>query len=51
MVSLAKGTYICFVDLEKANDRIPREKVWGVLREYSVDGRLLLAVNSLYSCS
>jgi len=38
-------------DLEKSYDRVPREKLWGVLREYGVDGRLLLAVKSLYSCS
>jgi len=46
-----KDVYICFVDLEKAYDRVPREKLWGVLREYGVDGRLLLAVKSLHSCS
>jgi len=28
-----------------------REKVWGVLPEYGVDGHLLLAVKSLYSYS
>ena len=32
-------------------NRVPREKLWGALREYDVDGRLLLAVKSLYSCS
>ena len=31
--------------------RVPREKLWEVLREYCVDCRLLLAVKSLYSCS
>ena len=30
---------------------VPREKLCGVLREYGVDGRLLLAIKSLYSCS
>ena len=48
----AKDVYNCFVNLEKAYDRVPREKLWGVLQEYGVDGRLLLmAVKSLYSCS
>jgi len=32
------------VDLENAHDRDPQEKLLGVLREYSVDGGLLLAV-------
>ena len=43
--------YTCFVDHEKAYDQVPREKLWGMLREYGVDGRLLMAINSLYSCS
>jgi len=47
----AKDVYICFVDLEKAYNRVPREKLWGVLQEYSVDDRPLLAVKSLCSCS
>jgi len=42
-------TFRCFVDLEKAYDGVPCEKLWGVLREYGVDGRLLLALESLYS--
>jgi len=40
-----------FVDLAKAYDRVPREKLWVMLREYGVEGRLLLAVKSMYSCS
>jgi len=46
----AKNFYTCFVDLEKAYDRVPHETFWGVLREYGVDDRLLLAVKSLYYC-
>ena len=45
----AQDVYTCFVDLERAYERIPRENLWRVLREYGVDGRLLLAVKSLYS--
>ena len=44
----AKDVFTCFVDLEKAYNRVPCEKLWGVLREYGVDGRLSLAVKSLY---
>ena len=47
----AKNFYTCFVDLEKAYDRVPREKLRRVLQEYGVDDRLLLVVKSLYACS
>ena len=37
LASLEKGNVCaCFVDLEKAYGRVSPEKVWGVLREYSV---------------
>jgi len=32
--------FTCFVDPEKAYDRDPYEKLWGVLREYAVDRHL-----------
>lgn len=41
----------CFVDLQKAYDRVPRDKLWGVMREYGVNGRLLNAIKSLYERS
>jgi len=47
----AKDVYTCFVDLKKAYDWVPYEKLWEVLWEYGVDGRLLLIVKSLYFCS
>ena len=37
----AKDIYTCSVDPGKVHDRVPHEKLWGVLREYGVDGRLL----------
>ena len=43
-----KDIYACFVDLEKAYDRVPRDKLWKVLQEYDIDGQLLLAIKSLY---
>ncbi|KAI3368720.1 hypothetical protein L3Q82_025415 [Scortum barcoo] len=43
---------MCFVDLEKAFDRVPRGILWGVLQlEYGVRGPLLRAVRSLYDRS
>jgi len=41
----------CFVDSGKVYGWVPCEKLWGVLREYGVDGFLLRAVKCVYSCS
>ncbi|TWW67702.1 Protein kinase C-binding protein NELL1 NEL-like protein 1 [Takifugu flavidus] len=44
----AQPVHMCFVDLEKAFNRVPRGVLWGVLREYGVSGPLIRAVRSLY---
>uniref|UniRef100_A0A8C6KI17 Reverse transcriptase domain-containing protein n=1 Tax=Nothobranchius furzeri TaxID=105023 RepID=A0A8C6KI17_NOTFU len=43
--------HMCFVDLEKAYDRVPRGTLWGTLQEYGVGGFLLRAIQSLYQRS
>ncbi|KAK3515281.1 hypothetical protein QTP70_013483 [Hemibagrus guttatus] len=47
----AQPVHMCFVDLEKAFDRVPRDILWEVLWEYGVRGPLLRAVQSLYNRS
>ncbi|KAK3509731.1 hypothetical protein QTP70_008366 [Hemibagrus guttatus] len=47
----AQPVHMCFVDLEKAFDRVPRGIPWEVLWEYGVRGPLLRAVRSLYNRS
>ncbi|KAK3566946.1 hypothetical protein QTP86_006763 [Hemibagrus guttatus] len=47
----AQPVHMCFVDLEKAFDRVPRGILWEVLWEYGVRGPLLRAVRSLYNWS
>ncbi|KAK3525845.1 hypothetical protein QTP70_010916 [Hemibagrus guttatus] len=47
----AQVVHMCFVDLEKAFDRVPRGILWEVLWEYGVHGPLLNAVRSLYNRS
>ncbi|KAK3517717.1 hypothetical protein QTP70_016386 [Hemibagrus guttatus] len=47
----AQTVHMCFVDLEKAFDRVPRGILWEVLWEYGVCGPLLRAVWSLYNRS
>ncbi|TWW70516.1 hypothetical protein D4764_18G0013220 [Takifugu flavidus] len=43
----AQPVHMCFMDLEKAFDHVPRGVLWGVLREYGVSGPLIRAVRSL----
>ncbi len=40
--------YVCFVDLEQAYDRVPRELLWSRLHDLGVRGKFLFAVKSLY---
>uniref|UniRef100_A0A8C6NPK6 Reverse transcriptase domain-containing protein n=1 Tax=Nothobranchius furzeri TaxID=105023 RepID=A0A8C6NPK6_NOTFU len=47
----AQPIHMCFVDLEKACDRVPRGTLWGTLQEYGVGGFLLRAIQSLYQRS
>ena len=51
MWEYAQPVYMCFVDLEKAYDRVPRGLLWGVLKEYDVPDPLRRAIRSLYSKS
>ena len=43
----AHPVYMCFVDLDKAHDRVPRKILWEVLREYQVRGSLFRAIQSM----
>ena len=46
---MQKRSMHVFVDLEKAYDRISRDKFWAVLLQYGIaDGQLLNAIKSLY---
>ncbi len=41
--------YCCFLDLDQAYDRVLRPLLWEALRRLGVHGRMLAAVQSLYS--
>ena len=43
-----KDLFACFVDFENAYDRVPRDKLWKVLRKYGVDGQLLRTIKQFY---
>ena len=46
-----KNLYLCFMDLEKAYDRVCRKKMWSVLKDYEVKSNLLHAVKAFYENS
>lgn len=41
--------YSCFVDLEKAYDSTPRDKLWNRLHHLGIRGRMLFAIAALYT--
>ena len=43
-----KPLYCCFVDLEKAYDSTPRDKLWQRLHDLGVRGEMLFAIAALY---
>lgn len=44
-----RPSYLCFVDLEKAFDRAPREQIWKILKARNVKTNLLQAIQSIYN--
>lgn len=43
-----KKVYLAFIDLEKAFDKVPREKLWNILRERGVDGKIRRIIQKIY---
>lgn len=43
-----KSAFFAFVDLEKAFDKAPREKIWEILKARNVPPKLLRAIKSIY---
>lgn len=43
-----KNMYLCFIDLEKAFDKVPRNLIWKALRNLTVSSNLIEAVKALY---
>ena len=39
---------MCFIDLERAQERVNREIFWQVLRIYDAGGKLLNGIKSMY---
>ena len=39
--------YMCFMDLEKAYDRVDRNKLWEVLRENEIEEKVIEGIKSL----
>ena len=48
LVANEKDLFWAFMDIEKALDRVDRDKLWHVLRLYLVSGNVLKAVQSFY---
>jgi hypothetical protein len=40
--------HICYLDLEKAFNRVPWREIWSVLKERNVEGSVMAAIRSYY---
>ena len=45
ILEYGKYLFASFVDLEIAYDRVPRNKIWKVLRKYGVNGQLYVPLS------
>ena len=43
-----KDLHLVFIDLEKAHDRVPRQEVWGSLREKMVPEKYVRLIQEMY---
>lgn len=46
-----KKTFLAFLDLQKAFDKVPREKVWESLNNRGINPKLSRVIKSLYTCT
>jgi hypothetical protein len=44
-----RSLYTLFLDYEKANDKVDRDKLWGTLYSYDIPKNLVNAIKSLYN--
>jgi hypothetical protein len=42
------GTYVCFIDIQKAYDRVWRDGLWYKLHKYGLSGKLWRVLRSIY---
>ena len=45
-----KKTFCCFLDVQKAYDRVWREGLWEKLAEYGMQGKMWRVLRSIYKC-
>jgi hypothetical protein len=50
-IETGREVHLCFIDLEKAFDRIKREDVWKSLRNRGIDEKTIKQIESLYETS
>ena len=48
MIEKDKVMFMVFIDFEKVYDNVCREKLWRILFDYGIRGRLLRSIKALY---
>jgi len=50
MIELGRPLYVCYIDYEKAFDRVPWQKLFSLLKQLKIEDKIISLIESRGSC-